>query len=347
MFSKLTGNNQIKSVFQRFLQNNRVPNSMIFAGIEGVGKRLFALELAKASLCLNPRDFEACDICASCQRVTKFNLPKSFDKDDNEKIFFAEHIDVGFVRPAGRFVTVAQIRDIQSEANFRPYEGKARFFIVDNADRMNEAAANALLKTLEEPPATSHLILLTSRPNSMLQTIRSRCQIIRFTPIATNEIENYLNDKASKDKTISPNDVKLSARIARGSIGKALSVNVETYKNQREMMLNVVESLTVTKDRARLLRVAEEMNGEKLKLEYETRLEILQTLIHDVWTLKIGAENVINQDVQTKLSKFAANVESKSAQTWLNEIENLRENFAINLNRKIATDALFMRMANA
>ncbi len=327
------------------LASRRVPNSLIFAGDEGIGKRLFALELAKAFVCRNPQNGEACDNCPACFRAARFNLPKSLEKDENEKIFFSEHADIGFLRPAGKFLTVSQIRDLANEANFRPFEAKARFFLLDHADKMNDAAANALLKTLEEPSPTTHLFLITSRPDALLQTIRSRCQIIRFAPLSISEIETQL----IQTKQFSASDAKLLARISRGSLGRALSLNLDQFRAQREAMSDVLESLIETKNRAKLLQTSEKMNDAKLKDEYETRLEILQTLIHDVWLRHLGAnaENLINQDLQPQIAQFAGKTSSRQAQIWLAEIELLRQNLAVNLNRKIATDALFMKMANA
>ena len=350
MFSKLIGNNQIKQVLRRMLQTRRVPGSLIFAGLEGVGKRQFAFGLAKSVLCLKPDDYEACDRCSACLRVDNLELPKSLDREDNEKVFFTQHPDVGFIRQAGKFITVGTIRGLQSEAVLRPFEGAenrdgARFFIVDAADKMNEEAANALLKTLEEPAPTTNLILLTARPNSLLQTIKSRCQILRFAPVASKEIEDHL----VKTKKFSPNDVQLAARIARGSIGKALDLNVEKYKEQRSQMLLALGALAAPADRARLLKIAEELNEAKLKDEFETRLETLQNLIHDVWTIRLGAnaDDITNSDLTQKLAKFAETIDSARAQKWLAAIETLREQLAVNVNRKIAADALFMQMANA
>ena len=350
MFNQLVGNDNIKQIMRRMLAARRVPGSLIFAGIAGVGKRRFAFELAKAMLCRNPRELEACEKCASCLRVNHLDLPKSRDKDDNEQIFFTQHPDVGFLRPAGRFLTVAQIRQLQTEAVQRPFETSdsdmgARFFIVDEADKMNEAAANSLLKTLEEPPATTHLVLITARPDALLQTIRSRCQILRFAPVAVDKIETHL----SNDKRFSPNDIKLLARVANGSIGAALSLDLEKYKQQREQMFGALEALSANRDRSRLLRIAEELNDAKIKDEYETRLETLQILIHDVWTLKLNYDksSVVNVDLLAKLEKTAQPITSPQLQAWLIAIERLRENLAVNVNRKIATDALFLQMANA
>src|SRR3712207_5916656 len=147
MFDKLVGNERVKDVLRRVLERGRVPGALLFAGEDGVGKRLFALELAKAMNCRQPEGVEACDRCASCHRIERFEFPPADDSDANKKIIWSEHPDVGLVRAAGRFLLVAQMRDIEREANFRPYEGRARFFLVDEADRLNEPSANALLKT--------------------------------------------------------------------------------------------------------------------------------------------------------------------------------------------------------
>ncbi|HEX8266756.1 MAG TPA: DNA polymerase III subunit delta' C-terminal domain-containing protein [Pyrinomonadaceae bacterium] len=349
MFDKLIGNNQIKEVFRRMISNRRIPNAFIFAGDAGVGKQLFALELAKTVLCRNPQSGEACDKCAACSRAVKFAALPPHDsdhKDEYKKVFWSEHSDVGRIVPYKNSILVDAIRDLTEQANLTPYEGKARFFLIENAEKLSAGqgeAANALLKTLEEPPATTHLFLLTSRADSLLQTILSRCQMIRFAPIAGEEIEKYLQ----ATKKVSPVEAKLISRLSRGSLGNALSLNLDVYKTQREMMLNVLDAITVSKDRARLLKIAEEMNEAKIKDEYEQRLEVLEHLIHDVWTLKLGAPDLINADLEPKLVRFAENTDSRRAQIWLAEIETLREQFAVNINRKIATDALFLKMADA
>lgn len=343
MFDKLAGNERVKEVLRRMLENGRVPGALLFAGEDGVGKRLFALELAKAMNCRERKGTEACDHCASCLRIERFQFPPQDDADANKKIIWSEYPDVGLVRPAGRFLLVAQMREIEREANFRPYEGRARFFLIEEADRLNEPSANALLKTLEEPPETSHLVLLTSRPAVLLPTIRSRCQIIRFSPLRVEEMESHL----STVKRIPRSEANLLARIARGSIGRALSTDLASFREQRERMMEVLSSLAVTGDRARLLRIAEEMNDAKRKEEYEPRLNVLEMLVHDVWAISLGApaEQIVNQDAEAQLKKISERVSSRSAARWITEIETLRGQLAVNVNRKVATDALFLSMA--
>lgn len=342
MFDKLIGNSHVKEILRRMIRARRVPNSLLFAGADGIGKREFALETAKSFACRNPRETgEACDQCGACTRADKFNFPTSRDKDDNEKIFFSEHPDIGLIRQAGKFITVNQMREVENESNFRPYEAAARFFLIDEAEKMNEAAANALLKTLEEPSPTSHIFLITSRPAALLPTIRSRCQTLRFAPVEPKQIEGFLEGK----KQFSVTDAELLSKLSRGSIGRALNLDLGKFRERREAMLKVVESLITKPNRAVLLKTAEEMNDAKNKDYYENFLEILETLVHDLWTLRLGKDEIVNVDLRPQLENFAANAEAKRLSAWLSEIETLRENFAVNLNRKIATDALFMQMA--
>jgi DNA polymerase III subunit delta' len=342
MFDRLVGNAHIKEILRRMLFSARVPNSLLLTGADGVGKRAFALETAKAFTCQNPQKGEACDECGACRRADKFAAPKADDKDEFKKVVFTDHADIGVVLPFGKNILVEAVRDLEQQANFRPFEARARVFLIDEADKMNDAAANALLKTLEEPPATTHIFLITARPGALLPTIRSRCQTLRFAPIDTKQIEGFLESK----KQIPISDAELLSKLARGSIGHALNLDLEKWRERREAMLKVLDALLLEQNRAALLKTAEEMNDAKNKDYYTDFLDILQTLIHDVWTLGLGKTEIVNADIRSRLEKFASNADSRKLAAWLTEIETMRENFAVNLNRKIATDALFMQMAN-
>jgi DNA polymerase-3 subunit delta' len=344
MFDHLLGNQRAKDTIRRMLEAGRVPGGLLFAGEDGVGKKLFALELAKSLNCRARVGVEACGKCASCQRIMRFALPASDDRDAHKKIIWSEHPDVGMARPYGRAILVDQMRDLEREANFRPFEGAARVFLIEDADKLNDASSNALLKTLEEPPVTSHLILITARPASLLPTIRSRCQALRFAPLSAQEIETHL---LSREKKLSQRDARVLARLAQGSIGRALSANLESYLARREAMLEVLNAAALTGDRSRLLRAAEEMNDARRKDEYEPRLDVLEILIRDVWALALGAPpgQLVNDDVRAQLSQLSARVESRRAAGWLTLLETLRGQLSVNINRKVATDALFLAMA--
>lgn len=343
MFDKILGNDQLKEMLTRLRSARRVPQSMIFAGPEGVGKRLFALELARSFVCREPEAGLACGECSACIRSGEFEFPKPESRDDFKKVIFSNHPDVGTVVAPNRNIFVDAIRDLEVEAHFRPYEGVGRTFIIDDADKMNDAAANALLKTLEEPPPTTHIILVTSRPDSMLATIRSRSQMLRFAPVSTDDIQRYLTE----DRAISRHDAALTARVAGGSIGHAVSINLREFTERRDRMLAVVANAVKTDGRVALLRVAEEINDAKNKEKYEENLDILETLIHDVWSLSVGrdASQIANTDLENELSSLSREARVADLPSWLSAIHELRENFEVNVNRKIATDALFVKMA--
>src|SRR6185436_20208873 len=274
MFEQLTGNERVKSLLRRMLEAERIPGAMLFTGEDGIGKKLFALEIARALNCRTPQGVEGCGRCPACKRIAKFNYPQSVDSDDWKGIIWTDHPDVGMVVAPKRVLLVDQMRLIEREANYRPYEGKARVFLIEDADKLNEASANALLKVLEEPPHTSHIILLTSRPAMLLPTIRSRCQMVRFSPVSAEEIEAYLLE----NKIATAADARIRARVARGSLGRAIADEFEDYVDQRKAMMRVLQALALNDDRVQLLRSAEEFNDARHKDEYESRLDILEAL---------------------------------------------------------------------
>jgi DNA polymerase-3 subunit delta' len=343
MFDELTGNARVKAVLKRMLVSDRLPGALLFTGEEGIGKKRFALEVARALNCRSPKDEEACGICPSCKRIEKLNYPQREDADEWSQIIWTDHPDVGLVVAPKRVLRVEQMRQIEKEANYRPFEGKARVFLIDEADKLNDASANALLKVLEEPPRTSYLILITARPAMLLPTILSRCQMIRFSPLAPDEIETYL----TKNNLVDTKTARLRARAAGGSIGRALSGDLVTFTSQRKAMLKVLHALVVNDDRSQLLRSAEQLNEAQYKEEFEERLDVLETLIRDAWMLSLGVEStqLVNEDLSAELGEISAKLDSSRAADWILQIEDLREQLIVNVNRKVTTDALFLVMA--
>ena len=342
MFDTLVGNDQVKAIIRRLMAGGRVPNSLLFAGDEGVGKRQFAIEIARSFVCTEPNDATAGPVCSACRRVDKFVIPPSEKGDDYDRVFFSDHPDVGTVVPFKRNVRIGSIRALEREANYNPFEAKARFFIVDAAEKMADPAANALLKTLEEPPPTTHIFLITSRPDSLLPTIRSRCQMLRFAPVEIDKVERYLID----ERAFTHDEAHIAAKLSRGSIGRAVSINVEKFRARRERMLTVLKSSIGNIDRTELLRTSEELQDAKNKETFEENLEILETLIHDIWILKMSGDagKLVNTDQLDEITNLAEKAPEDLA-GWLEMTEKLRQELAVNINRKVATDALFMSMA--
>ena len=345
MFDQLVGNERIKDLLIRTLESGRLPGALLFTGEEGVGKKLFALEIAKSLNCRSPRGVEACGVCPACERISRFNYPQSAESDDWKGIIWSDHPDVGMVVAPKRLLRVEQMRDIEREANFRPFEGKARVFLVEDADKLNDSSANALLKVLEEPPHTSYVVLLTSRPAMLLPTILSRCQMIRFAPVTTKEIEGYL----IQQRLASPGEARIRAHVARGSLGRAIEQDFELFTSQRQVMLRLLEAIAVSQDPIELLKSSEDLNSAQQREKYEPHLDILEALIRDVWMLSLDTpvESIVNIDLLPQLTKIAGQLESWRPARWISQIEELREQLVVNINRRSATDALFLTMAAA
>lgn len=328
-FTELIGNERVRDALRRAVSRDRLPHALLFAGPEGVGKRAFALELAKAVTCHAPAGGEACGACPSCLLAAS-----------------GEHPDIRVYAPDGAFIKIAQMRDLAREAQYLPFDGRRRVFVVDGAHQMREEAANAILKTLEEPPPTSLVVLVTDQPYALLETIRSRCQTLRFAAIEPAEIERYL---ASRFKR--PGDeTRLLARLAGGRVGRALGIDLSVYRERRKEMLGLVELLAGDADRLRLMKAAQYLGdvGRKDKAEFEERLDILVGLCRDLYGLALGepAERIVNADVSLRLQQLAERLEPERVARWAEALDGLRRQLRQNVNRQLALEAILLAEAD-
>lgn len=165
-FKDILGNSRVKKILRKALQKNKVPNSMLFCGPRGIGKKDMALVLAKAMNCERKKD-DACEVCASCKAINAGNFP-----------------DVLEISPEKEVIKIDQMRILRKIAYLKPMMGKKRVFVVVDADKMTEEAANSLLKILEEPPLFSYIILVAHNPFMIMSTIKSRCQVLNFSPVS-------------------------------------------------------------------------------------------------------------------------------------------------------------------
>lgn len=333
-FAKLIGNERNKQILQRLLTNGRVSATLIFAGPDGVGKRQFALTLAKAANCQKaqgqsfaPFAIDSCDECPTCRRI-------------DEGVYG----DVTTIQPDGQFIKIAQTRALAEEVVYRPREGRQRFFIIDEADRLREEAANSLLKTLEEPPPTSTLILLTSRPNSLLQTIRSRSQRMNFAPLTIAEMETFLAENYPRPAA----DTALLARVTEGRIGQATAFDLSVYRQERRTLIELLELMASGKDRVRLLKAAEYI-GKKERDEFEQELDLLTSLLRDAFLIAAGSsrEDVVNVDVADRLELIAGKVGLARIASWSEKISDVRRSLRVNANRQLAMESALFGLAEA
>ena len=328
-FAKLIGNERNKQILQRLLKNGRVSATLIFAGPDGIGKRQFALTLAKAANCQKAPAgsfaTDSCDECPVCRRIDE-----------------GGYGDVTTLQPDGQYIKVAQARAVAEEVYYRPREGRQRFFIIDEADRLRDEAANCLLKTLEEPPPTSTLILLTSRPNSLLQTIRSRAQRISFAPLPIAEMEKFLAEKYPRPAA----DTALLARVSEGRIGQATAFDLSVYRQERRTLMELLELMAKGQDRFRLLKAAEYI-GKKERDEFEKELDLLMFLLRDVFLLAGGGEQtqIVNVDVADRLQQLADKIGLSRVTAWSETVREVRKGLRVNINRQVATEAALLAMA--
>jgi DNA polymerase-3 subunit delta' len=222
-FAKITASRAAVDRIRRFVSSGRVPPSLLFAGPDGSGKLQAATNLAKALNCLRADEAagDACDECSACRRIDEGSFP------DVRR--------VGREGPGGQ-VKAESVRQVVAESPFRPFEGKKRVYIFEEADRMNPTAANTLLKTLEEPPPWTVLVLLTANESAILPTLLSRCQKIRFLPLLPQEVAEVL----IKEHQLPRETARLAAGVAGGNLTRALELAddvKELYRDALEVVL--------------------------------------------------------------------------------------------------------------
>jgi DNA polymerase-3 subunit delta' len=246
-FSAIIGHERPIAVLKRALENGTLAHAYLFSGDSGVGKKLTAFALAAAVNCTGSSPAEGCGECPSCRKAAGQGHP-----------------DLHLIAAEGDEIKIDQIRQIQADLALKPFEGKKKILIIDGAESMNAASANAFLKTLEEPPGEALIVLIASMPQSLLPTIRSRCQEIKFLPLSRPALAGALMER----RGISESDAWFLAALAQGSMGRAMGMDIEAEKASREELSRLLSGLSaltpvqvlaqteaVSKDRERFERL--------------------------------------------------------------------------------------------
>ncbi len=226
--SELVGQQVQRAALGRLLGQDRVGHAMLFEGPEGVGKTTIAGAVAASLACLQPRvDGDACGDCRSCRALER-----------------GEHPDVARLQRQGREIKIDQVRDATARLRYEPVLGRSKVLLVLEADRLREEAANALLKTLEEPSSRTHFVLVSSRPQLLLHTIRSRCQTLRFGPLAEEDLTSILERELTRrgderDRSL----LRLGAALADGSLSAARVRSDPAWQPVVEAVVDEVASL--------------------------------------------------------------------------------------------------------
>jgi len=282
-FRNILGQDQALGLIKDYLQGSRVAGGYLFSGPEGVGKMMAAIAFAKAMNC-EKADFNACGSCPSCVKIGK-----------------AAHPDVhilggcsfeGAEEDAPSSIKIEEIRQLQRDIFLRPYEGRHKVFIINNAHNLTADASNALLKVLEEPPRQSVIILVSSKPSLLFATIVSRCQVIKFNGLERSRLEEILK----ADYGLEPVPAHFLAYYSEGRLGLALRFkNSGLYERKNRIIENFG---IIKKENSRL-------NLPESRQELREILNILAAWFRDLYLLKTGVQHseLINLDRRSELLK--------------------------------------------
>ena len=273
-FADLVGHARAREALLRAIRSGHVAHAYLFAGTTGIGKERAAWSLAAALNCDRPEaDGDACGGCGPC-----------------EKIAARIHPDVTLVEPDGASIKVEQVREVERAVQFRPHEGRARVTIFRAAERLYPNAANALLKTLEEPGPGSHFVLLVESVRAMLPTILSRCQSVKFAPLSREEVARVVR---MVSPALSEKEADVAAALGQGSAQRALEAIDPQASAARRETIELCEKAAGAKLLQPAFEVAESFRnagGDAGKRDQVARrLEGLLTWYRDVLVERVGA----------------------------------------------------------
>jgi DNA polymerase-3 subunit delta' len=322
-FSEFLGNAPIVEALRKQLVQERLPHALLFAGLRGIGKRTLADYVSMTVNCVE-QNHDFCRRCSSCRKILE-----------------DAHADVKHFEPDGQFIKIDQMRELSREAFFRPFEGRMRVFIIDEAERMNPESANSILKTLEEPPSSSLLILVSHYPNELLATIRSRCQAYLFAPLPPSDIASLLERRGN----YAEGERLILSRIARGSVALALSLELDEYQKTRREMLELLQLCSRDFLYTKAIRIIAPLSKEKD--EFELKMEMLFGLLHDMFLLKIDchSELITNLDIREKLADLSATFSVEQIVAGTQTLDRLETGARRNLNKHLALDQFVFRLS--
>jgi len=309
--------------FKQALAQNRVGHSYLFSGIDAAGKKALALEFAKVVNCEKVDEInDSCGECPACLKISRNNHP-----------------DIFLVEAEGQFIRIAAIREIQKQMTFKPMEGRKRVFVIDNADKMNDQAANALLKTLEEPSPANILILVTAKPYTLPSTIISRCHHIRFNPLSIDTVTKFLIERGNMEKQ----NALLLAGLSGGSIGQALELNKDDVIAYRAEILSLLTN-TKKSDPLSLLAFASFFGQDKR--EIKQGFNILQTCFRDALVYKEtnNEQMLINQDNSSFIASLASRLSGEQMLQNIALLEKARETMEQNVNKSLTLETMAFKL---
>ncbi len=318
----IIGHSRQKELLQKSLDRNRVASAYLFCGPAGVGKRLLALEFLKFFFCERKK---GCGECVNCKKMEQGNHP-----------------DLLFLAAEEGTIRIDEVRLIQKHLKYHPLEAPRKVCLIDDAERMTPAAQSAFLKTLEEPSDSTLFILVSSQPEALLPTIRSRCQDVLFGRLPRDGMVRYLIQHQGLEEM----EARLLAAIADGSLARALKEGKELKGQDRRQLLEAVAALPPATDNVLPLFLLSRRLAERKEAK-EANLELLQLFFRDILFVLEGrsAADLINVDLAELVRGRARRETSASVLAKLEALQDAVRALEGNANLQLCMDVLLMRLS--
>ncbi|HEV2200738.1 MAG TPA: DNA polymerase III subunit [Bryobacteraceae bacterium] len=327
------GNRAVAAALEDMVRRERISQTLLFSGPEGVGKATLARRFA-ALLLGGAKKIEQDDLNLEANAAIIADREKwAAEKRNEDPLFFASHPDFLTFAPDGplRQIGIPQMRLLKDRASLKPLKGAWRVFLIDGIDRANEQAANSLLKTLEEPPPHLILILTASNPYDLLPTIRSRAVPFHLARLSEDEMRAFAGARHM-------DHAERRLQLASGSPGVALSLDLETYDRRRESMLALLRVAGGLDSFGAWMKHSDSIAARRTE-RLESYLEVLYVLLEDVLLLTHGISAIRNEDVRAQLEPIAGKVSFDWLRAATARVDELISLVRRNIQKSIALDA--------
>ena len=333
-FQRILGQDQPKRIIQNALENNSVSHAYLFYGQESIGKKLTAVEFAKALNCEVSGPKDNCGDCPSCRKIDRGIHPDFFllEPDTSSR---------------NALIKVEEVRDLQKKLAYLPYEAKTKVVIIDGAEAMNPQAANTMLKTLEEPPSSTILILISPNLYQLLPTIISRCQGVKFHLLPSDLVKRILQQTGEFEaEEFSEKELDLRALRSMGRISRAMEEDIEATSNYRDEILDLLEQASFKRMDV-VFKWTKQWARRSDKIQ--PVLDEMLNLLRDLAVIKSQGKNteILNRDILHRLKPLA---EQKSARTLIAMFDSaLQTKSALmaNANLQLSLDHMLIQFCEA
>ena len=299
--------------------SGRVGGAYLFSGPSGVGKRTTAIWFAKLLNCSAQKELRPCGVCSSCRRMARGNHP-----------------NLRLIEPDRGLFRIDQVRGIQRELSYQRFEGNWRVHVLIDADRLTQPAANALLKTLEEPPERTSVVVTTSNEVALLPTVISRCRVVRFNWLHPGVIVQILEMLTGG----SSEEIAVASRLAQGSAGRGFALVMD-----KKMLGERSDIVTALESENGSLEAVFQMSQRWADRpdDVEIRLDILSWFLRDLLVLKSAAEiSIVNTDLRGKLERVAERFSFSGLCRGISAIEEAHGQIRSGVSRRVVLEAMWL-----